>query len=68
MKQARHARALTWRDKRLMAVSQAGLVEKFVDTSVWVFYAVLLFRHGVSDRNIGLLSEETLVWLAAARR
>jgi MFS family permease len=44
---------MTWRDKRLMAVSQAGLVEKFVDALVWVFYPVFLFRHGVSVSNIG---------------
>ena len=33
-----------------------------------VFSPVLLFRHVVSGSNIGSLSEETLVWLAAARR
>ena len=44
---------LSWRDKRLMALSQAGLVEKFVDALVWVFYPVFLYRHGVSISNIG---------------
>ena len=44
---------LSWRDKRLMALSQAGLVEKFVDALVWVFYPVVLYRHGVSISNIG---------------
>ena len=39
---------MSWRDKRLMAVCQAGLVEKFVDALVWVFYPVFLYRHGVS--------------------
>ena len=34
---------MSWRDKRLMAVSQAGLVEKFVDALVWVFYPVFLY-------------------------
>lgn len=33
---------MSWRDKRLMAFSQAGLVEKFVDALVWVFYPVFL--------------------------
>lgn len=28
---------VSWRDKRLFAFSQAGLVEKFVDALVWVF-------------------------------
>ena len=27
---------MTWRDRRLAAISQAGLVEKFVDALVWV--------------------------------
>jgi MFS family permease len=34
-------------------VCQAGLVEKFVDALVWVFYPVFLYRHGVSISHIG---------------
>jgi MFS family permease len=44
---------MSWRDKRLMALSQAGLVEKFVDALVWVFFPVFLYRHGVSITGIG---------------
>jgi MFS family permease len=44
---------LTWRDKRLAALCQAGLVEKFVDALIWVFYPVFLYQHGVSLPNIG---------------
>ena len=44
---------MSWRDKRLIAVCQAGLVEKFVDALVWVFYPVFLYRHGVSISHIG---------------
>jgi len=44
---------VTWRDKRFMALTQAGLVEKFVDALVWVFYPVFLFRQGVNITNIG---------------
>ena len=33
---------MTWRDRRLCAVSQAGLVEKFVDALVWVIFPVFL--------------------------
>jgi MFS family permease len=44
---------ISWRDKRLMALSQAGLVEKFVDALVWVFFPVFLYRHGVSISGIG---------------
>ena len=36
-----------------MALSQAGLVEKFVDALVWVFFPVFLYRHGVSVSGIG---------------
>ena len=44
---------MSWRDRRLMAVCQAGLVEKFVDALVWVFYPVFLYRQGVSLTQIG---------------
>lgn len=44
---------MSWRDKRLFALSQAGLVEKFVDALVWVFYPVLLYQRGLSLAGIG---------------
>ena len=44
---------MSWRDKRLMALSQAGMVEKFVDTLVWIFYPVFLYQKGVSLTNVG---------------
>ena len=44
---------MTWRDRRLAAVSQAGLVEKFVDALVWVMVPVFLRDHGVSLPGIG---------------
>lgn len=44
---------MSWRDKRMAALCQAGLVEKFVDALVWVFYPVLLYQKGVSLPNIG---------------
>jgi MFS family permease len=44
---------VSWRDKRLFAFSQAGLVEKFVDALVWVFYPVFLYHQGISLVNIG---------------
>jgi MFS family permease len=44
---------ISWRDKRLAAICQAGLVEKFVDALVWVFYPVFLYRHGLSLPDIG---------------
>ena len=44
---------VSWRDRRLAALSQAGLVEKFVDALVWVFYPVFLYQRGVSLPLIG---------------
>lgn len=44
---------MSWRDRRLAAVSQAGLVEKFVDALVWVMFPVFLYAQGVSLPNIG---------------
>jgi MFS family permease len=44
---------MSWRDRRLAAVSQAGLVEKFVDALVWALYPVFLYQHGISLTNVG---------------
>ncbi len=44
---------MSWRDRRLAALCQAGLVEKFVDALIWVFYPVFLYQRGVSLPNIG---------------
>lgn len=44
---------MSWRDKRMAAFSQAGLVEKFVDALIWVFYPVYLYQQGLSLANIG---------------
>jgi MFS family permease len=44
---------MTWRDRRMAALCQAGLVEKFVDALVWVFYPVFLYQQGISLPNVG---------------
>lgn len=44
---------MSWRDARMASISQAGLVEKFVDALVWVFFPVYLYRHGLSLAGIG---------------
>lgn len=44
---------MSWRDRRLAALCQAGLVEKFVDALVWAFWPVYLHRQGVSLPGIG---------------
>ena len=44
---------MSWRDRRMAAFSQAGLVEKFVDALIWVFYPVYLYQHGLGLAGIG---------------
>ena len=54
---------MSWRDRRLAAIAQAGLVEKFVDALVWVIFPVFLFAQGVSLPNIGwVVGVYGLVW------
>jgi MFS family permease len=57
---------MTWRDARMAALSQAGLVEKFVDALVWVFYPVYLYQQGLSLAGIGwVVGVYGFVWGAA---
>ena len=44
---------MSWRDRRMAAISQAGLVEKFVDALVWVVFPVFLFQKGMDLTSIG---------------
>lgn len=44
---------MSWRDKRLFALCQAGLVEKFVDALVWVFWPVFLYQRGLALPTVG---------------
>jgi MFS family permease len=44
---------MSWRDARMASISQAGLVEKFVDALVWVFFPVYLHQRGLSLPGIG---------------
>ncbi|MEP6587217.1 MAG: MFS transporter [Polaromonas sp.] len=44
---------MSWRDRRMAALCQAGLVEKFVDALVWVFWPVYLHQQGLSLPGIG---------------
>jgi MFS family permease len=54
---------VSWRDRRLAALSQAGLVEKFVDALVWVFYPVFLYQRGMTLPQIGwIIGIYGLVW------
>jgi MFS family permease len=54
---------MSWRDQRMAALSQAGLVEKFVDALVWVFFPVYLHQRGLSLAGIGwVVGVYGLVW------
>ncbi len=44
---------MSWGDRRLFAISQAGLVEKFVDALVWVLFPVFLIQRGASLTELG---------------
>lgn len=44
---------MSWRDRRLAALCQAGLVEKFVDALVWAFWPAYLHQQGVGLPGIG---------------
>ena len=54
---------MSWRDRRMAALCQAGLVEKFVDALVWVFYPVFLYQQGISLPNVGwIIGVYGLTW------
>lgn len=54
---------MTWRDRRLAALSQAGLVEKFVDALMWVVVPVFLVARGASLPQMGwIIGAYGLVW------
>ena len=44
---------MSWRDRRMASLCQAGLVEKFVDALVWAFWPVYLHQRGVDLPGIG---------------
>jgi MFS family permease len=46
----------TWRDRRLAVCSQAGLIEKFVDTMAWGVFPVFLLGKGYSLLSVGILT------------
>ena len=54
---------MSWSDKRLTALSQAGLVEKFVDALVWVILPVYLTAKGASLTEMGwIVGTYGFVW------
>jgi MFS family permease len=54
---------MSWRDRRLAAISQAGLVEKFVDALVWVMFPVFLISREATLPEAGwVVGVYGLVW------
>lgn len=54
---------MSWRDRRMAAFSQAGLIEKFVDALIWVIYPVWLYQQGFSLPAIGwIVGSYGIVW------
>lgn len=54
---------MSWGDKHMLALSQAGLVEKFVDALVWIIWPLYLAQQGYSLPHIGwLLGIYGLTW------
>jgi MFS family permease len=54
---------MSWGDRRMMALCQAGLVEKFVDALVWMIWPLYLVQHGVPLTDIGwVLSSYGITW------
>ncbi len=46
---------MSWHDRSMLAVCQAGLFNKFADSLVAAFFPLYLVRHGVSLVEVGLL-------------
>ncbi len=54
---------MSWRDRRLFAISQAGLVEKFVDALVWAMFPVFLVQRGATLPELGwIVGTYGFVW------
>ena len=46
---------VSWKNKKLFAYSQAGHVEKFIDTCIWIFFPVYLFNNGITLIEISFI-------------
>ena len=56
----------TLQDKRLIALNQAGLVEKFTDSIIWIFLPVYFISQGISLIEAGaIIAVYGIVWGAS---
>ena len=46
---------VTWKNKKLFAYSQAGHIEKFIDTCIWIFFPIYLFNNGITLMDISYI-------------
>ena len=46
---------VSWKNKKLFAYSQAGHIEKFVDTCIWIFFPIYLFNNGITLMDISYI-------------
>ncbi len=54
---------ISWNNRATMALCLAGLVEKFVDTLIWLIYPVFLYQNNISLPMIGVITGVYgLVW------
>ena len=54
---------VSWGDKRLFALCQAGLVEKFVDALVWLLYPIFLYQKGLNlTQASSIIGVYGIVW------
>jgi MFS family permease len=51
----RLAAYMSWHDRSMLAVCQAGFLNKFADSLVAAFFPLYLARHGVALADVGLL-------------
>ncbi len=49
-------RILSLKNSQFFAFNQAGLVEKYVDALVWIFYPVFFYKRGLSLSTIGWIA------------
>ncbi len=46
---------VSWKNRKLFAYSQAGHIEKFVDTCIWIFFPLYLFNNGITLLEISYI-------------
>ncbi len=54
---------VSWKDKRLFSYCQSGHIEKYIDTAVWIFFPVYLYKIGMPILEISyIVGIYTVTW------